>query len=171
MTRPDLSRLSSEEMDALILALLEQVADKSTAEDHPEALAEHILETVTPVAISAALIPRPRRRSVPLPPFSEAPGVAPSGRRTPCGGSLLERDYCITGELAYAARVVVRVRAIGLPDDRGAPAYRQAVGADPPLMAFFSAADDWQRSRREMRVPPAAVLRWRAIGEALLDGL
>lgn len=95
-----------------------------------------------------------------------APGEAHAVR-----WALLERDHDgLTEELAYAARCVVLSRALGLPDDRIAPAYRRAIEADHPLQAFFAATDDWQRLRREMRAPSAAVLRWREIGKSLLEG-
>ncbi|WP_042442762.1 hypothetical protein [Azospirillum sp. B510] len=86
--------------------------------------------------------------------------------------TLLERETGLSEPLAYAARAVARVRGLSLPDDRIAPAYRRAVAADPALAAFFSAVDDWPRLRVEaQRRPMAAVLRWREIGEALLDGI
>ncbi len=96
-----------------------------------------------------------------------APGEAHAVR-----WALLERDHDgLTEELAHAARAVVRARALGLPDDRVAPAYRAAVAADAPLAAFLACTDDFQRLRREMRAPTAAVLRWREIGVSLLEGM
>lgn len=82
---------------------------------------------------------------------------------------MIERETGLTESLAYAARAVVRARALGLPDDRVAPAYRRAVAADAPLSAFLACTDDFQRLRREMRAPTAAVMRWRRVGESLLE--
>lgn len=94
---------------------------------------------------------------------------APEETRAICW-ALIERDYDgLTEELAHATRCVVLIRALGLPDERIAPAYRRAVAADAPLTAFFSAVDDYQALRRQMRAPTAAVLRWRVIGTGLLD--